>query len=45
MEKSEINCKPKIVNYFVECENVNYSYNCEYCDKCECDYWVKWHNE
>lgn len=40
-ENYNCNCKPKIVNYFIECENLNYEYNCELCDKEECPHWVE----
>ncbi len=32
-------CKPKIVSYFLECGNLNYSYNCELCDNDSCELW------
>lgn len=44
MEKSEIDCKPKIINYFVECGNLNYEYNCELCDNSDCPYWDEFNN-
>ena len=45
MEKSEKECNPKIVSYFVECGNFNYEYNCELCDNVDCEHWKEWHND
>lgn len=38
-------CKPKIINYFNEANNLNIEYNCELCDKTECEHWKEWHDE
>lgn len=40
MEKSKV-CTPKIINYFVECGNLNYEYNCEKCDENSCEHWIE----
>ena len=45
MEKSEKNCKPKIVSYYNDYHNINIEYNCELCDNDECPQWKEWHDE
>ena len=32
----EFECQPKIISYFIDYHNDNFSYNCELCDNMEC---------
>ncbi|MCD7740521.1 MAG: hypothetical protein LUH11_04145 [Candidatus Gastranaerophilales bacterium] len=37
-ENYDIPCKPKINGYHYEIP----IYNCEYCEECNCDYWLEY---